>query len=72
VSNRLASTHVTEDQRENYLLNRLVTSEKNQLREHCALCGECLSALDRDDVFISALRIATEHYRENRGARAQS
>lgn len=63
VNNRPASDHITEDQRENYLLNRLVTSEKNQLREHCALCSECLSALDRDDLFISALRIATEHHR---------
>lgn len=67
VNNRPASTHITEDQRENYLLNRLPAGEKNQLREHCARCGECLAALDEDDVFISALRIAT-----NGGARPQS
>ena len=67
VNKRPASAHITEDQREHYLLNRLQAAEKNQLREHCALCSECLSALDRDDVFISALRIAAEPRRAELG-----
>lgn len=62
VNNRSADSHITEEDRESYLLNRLPTTEKNRLRQHCAFCLKCFSALEADDNFLNALRIASSDF----------